>query len=267
MFNGKLKLNNNLGKNYEIILDNNSSFEEIKSKIMEELNFTENDQIYIKFSDIKYEKNDSENPELKISLLNAKDINQNLDQNLEKLNQQKDKEIEELNNKILSLEKDIELIKTEYQNNIKTIEENYEDFKTKIIGKSKDNYNSLKEEIRELLKQISKKEDKKDKIVVDDKLNINDNKNEIILNNIDNNEQNEDEININFDNYSDDDLKDVIITGEFDDFEKFFNFSDYKINEERRRQIFYANHKQFFAASSKIIEECYKPENNISIPS
>ena len=267
MFNGKLKLNNNLGKNYEIILDNNSSFEEIKSKIMEELNFTENDQIYIKFSDIKYEKNDSENPELKISLLNAKDINQNLDQNLEKLNQQKDKEIEELNNKILSLEKDIELIKTEYQNNIKTIEENYKDFKTKIIDKSKDNYNSLKEEIRELLKQISKKEDKKDKIVVDDKLNINDNKNEIILNNIDNNEQYEAEININLDNYSDDDLKDVIITGEFDDFEKFFNFSDYKINEERRRQIFYANNKQFFAASSKIIEECYKPENNISIPS
>ena len=267
MFNGKLKLNNNLGKNYEIILDNNSSFEEIKSKIMEELNFTENDQIYIKFSDIKYEKNDSENPELKISLLNTKDINQNLEQNLEKLNQQKDKEIEELNNKILSLEKDIELIKTEYQINIKTIEENYKDFKTKIIGKSKDNYNSLKEEIRELLKQISQKEDKKDKIVVDDKLNINDNKNEIILNNIDNIEQYEDEININLDNYSDDDLKDVIITGEFEEFEKFFNFRDYKINEDRRRQIFDANHGQFFAASSKIIDECYKPENNISIQS
>ena len=44
-------------------------------------------------------------------------------------------------------------------------------------------------------------------------------------NNIDNNEQYEGEININLDNYSDDDLKDVIITGEFDDFEKLFNFN------------------------------------------
>ena len=160
MFNGKLKLNNNyLGENYEIILDNNSSFEEIKAKIFEKFDLTENDQIYIKFSDIKYEKNDPENPELKISLLNSKNINQNSEQNLEGINQQKDKEIEKLKNEILDLKKEIDLNNIEYQNNIKTIEENYENFKKKIIKQSNENYNNLKKEICELLEKIKQKEE------------------------------------------------------------------------------------------------------------
>ena len=269
MFNGKLKLNNNyLGENYEIILDNNSSFEEIKAKIFEKFDLTENDQIYIKFSDIKYEKNDPENPELKISLLNSKNINQNSEQNLEGINQQKDKELEKLKNEILDLKKEIDLNNIEYQNNIKTIEENYENFKKKILKQSNENYNNLKKEICELLEKIKQKEDEKDKIVVDDKPNINDNNNEIIICNKDNNGQNENENKIYDDvNYNIDDLKDIIIEGSFEDFEKYFNFSGYKINKERRREIFEANNRQFFDSSSKIIEECFKPENDISISS
>ena len=262
MINGKLKLNNNyLGKSYEIILDNNTSFDELKSKIIEEFNLTNNNQIYIKFFDIKFDKKDSDIPELKISLLNSKEINKNLVES----NQLKDKGMKILKDKINSLKNEINLINEEYRKNIKTIEENYESFKDRLISQSNENYNSLKREICELLEMGNQKEDKlvgDDEEIKFDKINdnppLNIDGNENVGNEIINNE-----IDFDFFDIDNEKYKNIKLSGTFEEFENFFEFNNNKISKEKRNEIFEKNKRNFLDASIQITEESCKKENNI----
>ena len=257
MINGKLKLNNNyLGKSYEIILDNNTSFDELKSKIIEEFNLTNNNQIYIKFFDIKFDKKDSDIPELKISLLNSKEINKNLVES----NQLKDKGMKILKDKINSLKNEINLINEEYHKNIKTIEENYESFKERLISQSNENYNSLTTEICELLKMSNQKEDKKvgddeeikfDNINYNPPLNIDENgnaQNEIINNLID----------FEFFDIDNEKYKNIKLSGSIEEFKNFFEFNNNMISREKLNEIFEKNKKNFLDASIELIEEICK---------
>ena len=258
MINGKLKLNNNyLGKSYEIILDNNTSFDELKSKIIEEFNLTNNNQIYIKFFDIKFDKKDSDIPELKISLLNSKEINKDLVES----NQLKDKGMKILKDKINSLKNEINLINEEYRKNIKAIEENYESFKDRIITQSNENYNSLKREICELLEMGNQKEDK---MVGNDEEIKFDNINEYPLLNKDKEEKFENAI-IDIKDYDFDEgeYEKINLKGSFEQFENYFNFKNIKVSKEKRRDILEKHNGQFLDASMEIIDENYKVENNI----
>ena len=168
MFNGKLNLNiKYLEKNYEIALDNNSSFEDIKSNIIKELNITENHEMYIKIFDIKYEKIDSENSQLKLELLNTKDINTNLEQTNEQDKdsmKDKDGQIEQMKNEIEILRKDINLKDEQNQKNIKEKKEELEKMKNEILSlknnmaqKEEQNKQNLKdkdEQIEQMKNQI-----------------------------------------------------------------------------------------------------------------
>ena len=265
MINGKLKLNNNyLGKSYEIILDNNTSFDELKSKIIEEFNLTNNNQIYIKFFDIKFDKKDSDIPELKISLLNSKEINKDLVES----NQLKDKGMKILKDKINSLKNEINLINEEYRKNIKAIEENYESFKDRIITQSNENYNSLKREICELLEMGNQKEDK---MVGNDEEIKFDNINEYPLLNKDKEEKFENEI-INIKDYDFDEgeYEKINLKGSFEQFENYFNFKNIKVSKEKRRDILEKlwdnDHSQFSYYSEVLSEKLLSQYVAVAVP-
>ena len=98
-------------KDLEFTLDNNFSFQEIKTKIFNEFNISESDDsINIKLSDIKYEKIDSDNNQIKIILNSNNNLN-NLDLNNSEIKQkveEKQKEIDSLKNEINLLKNDID---------------------------------------------------------------------------------------------------------------------------------------------------------------
>ena len=156
MFNGKLSLIINYQeKNYEISLDNNSSFEEIKTNIIKELNIAENDEMYIKIFDIKYEKIDSENSQLKLVLLNTKDINTNLEQTNEPNKdsmKDKDEQIEQMkNDEIEILKKNINLKDEQNQKKIKEKEEELEKMKNETLS-LKNDMNQKDEQNKQIIK-------------------------------------------------------------------------------------------------------------------
>ena len=136
--NSNLKLIiNYLDKRKEINLDSNTSFEQTKSNIAKELHISDEDKdnIYVKFFDIKYEKlSPQTNFNLKLELFKyEKDLSPN--------NQNKNsaKEIEALQNDISYFQKEINSINEQYENDIKLIQNNYENFKKSIEEQSGEN--------------------------------------------------------------------------------------------------------------------------------
>ena len=127
-------------KTLEMIFDINSSFEEIKSKIIKEFNISEKDSIYIKFFDIKYEKIDSQNFQLKLEL-NNENVKKDTISKLEMTIKEKEHEIKSLNEQI-------EKIKKDYEENINEIENRYESLKNNLISQNNQNFKSLYNDLK-----------------------------------------------------------------------------------------------------------------------
>ena len=261
------------GKETNFDLDKNSSLEDIKNSIFNEFNITDKDSIYIKFNDIKYEKIESSNYQVKIELLN----NIKIDSKFDELTHKKDQEtIEKLKNDILSLKEQIETINFEYQNNIKKLQNEYEIFQTNATSYYEQYCSSLIEEIKKMNEELNQtKLDNKDnndaqnnidneindicdKILVEIKelktKNINDyndnNPNEII------DEKNENKINFEI---NEGELNFNIYNASWEDFKN--NYQIDKLTEEEKaklKDIFYKKNRDCFQTGSILIEESYK---------
>ena len=261
------------GKERNFDLDKNSSLEDIKNSISSEFNITDKDSIYIKFNDIKYEKIESSNYQVKIELLN----NIKIDSKFDELTHKKDQEtIEKLKNDILSLKEQIETINFEYQNNIKKLQNEYEIFQTNATSYYEQYCSSLNEEIKKMIEELNQtKLDNKDnndaqnnidneindicdKILVEIKelktKNINDfndnNPNEII------DEKNENKINFEI---NEGELNFNIYNASWEDFKN--NYQIDKLTEEEKaklKDIFNKKKKNCFDTASILIEESYK---------
>ena len=261
------------GKERNFDLDKNSSLEDIKNSISNEFNITDKDSIYIKFNDIKYEKIESSNYQVKIELLN----NIKIDSKFDELTHKKDQEtIEKLNNDISSLKEQIETINFEYQNNIKKLQNEYEIFQTNATSYYEQYCSSLIEEIKKMNEELNQtKIDNKDnndaqnnidneindicdKILVEIKelktKNINDfndnNPNEII------DEKNENKINFEI---NEGELNFNIYNASWEDFKN--NYQIDKLTEEEKaklKDIFYKKNRDCFDTASILIDESYK---------
>ena len=261
------------GKERNFDLDKNSSLEDIKNSISSEFNITDKDSIYIKFNDIKYEKIESSNYQVKIELLN----NIKIDSKFDELTHKKDQEtIEKLKNDILSLKEQIETINFEYQNNIKKLQNEYEIFQTNATSYYEQYCSSLIEEIKKMNEELNQtKLDNKDnndaqnnidneindicdKILVEIKelktKNINDyndnNPNEII------DEKNENKINFEI---NEGELNFNIYNASWEDFKN--NYQIDKLTEEEKaklKDIFYKKNRDCFDTASILIDESYK---------
>ena len=261
------------GKERNFDLDKNSSLEDIKNSISSEFNITDKDSIYIKFNDIKYEKIESSNYQVKIELLN----NIKIDSKFDELTHKKDQEtIEKLNNDISSLKEQIKTINFEYQNNIKKLQNEYEIFQTNATSYYEQYCSSLIEEIKKMNEELNQtKIDNKDnndaqnnidneindicdKILVEIKelktKNINDfndnNPNEII------DEKNENKINFEI---NEGELNFNIYNASWEDFKN--NYQIDKLTEEEKaklKDIFYKKNRDCFDTASILIDESYK---------
>ena len=273
----RLKLNiiyNGKERNFD--LDKNSSLEDIKNSISNEFNITDKDSIYIKFNDIKYEKIESSNYQVKIELLN----NIKKDSNFDELTHKKDKEIiEKYKKDILSLKEQIETINIEHQNNINKLQNEYEIFQTNVTKYYEQYCSSLNEEIKKMIEELNKtKLDNKDnndaqnnidneindiydKILDEIKelktKNINDyndnNPNEII------DEKNENKINFEINNINEGKLNFDINNASWEDFKN--NYKMDKLTEEEKtklKDIFDKKNRDCFQTGSILIEESYK---------
>ena len=264
------------GKETNFDLDKNSSLEDIKNRIFNEFNIADKDSIYIKFNDIKYEKIESSNYQVKIELLNKIKIDSNFDE----LTHIKDKEtIEKLNNDILSLKEQIKTINIEHQNNIKKLQNEYENFQTNVTSYYEQYCSSLNEEIKKMIEELNQtKLDNKDnndaqnnidneindiydKILDEIKelktKNINDyndnNPNEII------DEKNENKINFEINNINEGKLNFDINNASWEDFKN--NYKMDKLTEEEKtklKDIFDKKNRDCFQTGSILIEESYK---------
>ena len=264
------------GKETNFDLDKNSSLEDIKNRIFNEFNIAEKDSIYIKFNDIKYEKIESSNYQVKIELLN----NIKIDSKFDELTHKKDQEtIEKLNNDILSLKEQIETINIEHQNNIKKLQNEYEIFQTNVTSYYEQYCSSLNEEIKKMIEELNQtKLDNKDnndaqnnidneindiydKILDEIKelkaKNINDyndnNQNEII------DEKNENKINFEINNINEGKLNFDINNASWEDFKN--NYKMDKLTEEEKtklKDIFDKKNRDCFQTGSILIEESYK---------
>ena len=148
----RLKLNiiyNGKERNFDY---KNSSLEDIKNSIFNEFNITDKGSIYIKFNDIKYEKIESSNYQVKIELLNKIKIDSNFDE----LTHEKYQEtIDKLNNDILSLNEQIKTINIEHQNNIKKLQNEYEIFQKNVTSYYEQFCSSLIEEIKKMNEELN----------------------------------------------------------------------------------------------------------------
>lgn len=264
------------GKERNFDLDKNSSLEDIKNSISNEFNITDKDSIYIKFNDIKYEKIESSNYQVKIELLN----NIKIDSKFDELTHKKDQEtIEKLNNDISSLKEQIKTINIEHQNNINKLQNEYEIFQTNVTKYYEQYCSSLNEEIKKMIEELNKtKLDNKDnndaqnnidneindiydKILDEIKelktKNINDyndnNPNEII------DEKNENKINFEINNINEGKLNFDINNASWEDFKNNYNMD--KLTEEEKtklKDIFYNKNRDCFQTGSILIEESYK---------
>ena len=264
------------GKETNFDLDKNSSLEDIKNRIFNEFNIADKDSIYIKFNDIKYEKIESSNYQVKIELLNKIKIDSNFDESTNK----KDKEtIEKLNNDILSLKEQIKTINIEHQNNIKKLQNEYEIFQTNVTSYYEQYCSSLNEEIKKMIEELNQtKLDNKDNN--DDQNNIDNEINDIcdkILDEIkelktknindynDNNpneiidEKNENKINFEINNINEGKLNFDINNASWEDFKN--NYKMDKLTEEEKtklKDIFDKKNRDCFQTGSILIEESYK---------
>ena len=264
------------GKERNFDLDKNSSLEDIKNRIFNEFNIADKDSIYIKFNDIKYEKIESSNYQVKIELLN----NIKIDSKFDELTHKKDQEtIEKLNNDISSLKEQIKTINIEHQNNINKLQNEYEIFQTNVTKYYEQYCSSLNEEIKKMIEELNKtKLDNKDnndaqnnidneindiydKILDEIKelktKNINDyndnNPNEII------DEKNENKINFEINNINEGKLNFDINNASWEDFKN--NYKMDKLTEEEKtklKDIFDKKNRDCFQTGSILIEESYK---------
>ena len=270
----RLKLNiiyNGKERNFD--LDKNSSLEDIKNSIFNEFDIIDKDSIYIKFNDIKYEKIESSNYQVKIELLN----NIKIDSKFDELTHKKDQEtIEKLNNDISSLKEQIKTINIEHQNNINKLQNEYEIFQTNATSYYEQYCSSLIEEIKKMIEELNQtKLDNKDNNVVQNNIdneindiydkildeikelkakNINDyndnNPNEII------DEKNENKINFEI---NEGELNFNIYNASWEDFKN--NYQIDKLTEEEKaklKDIFYKKNSDCFQTGSILIEESYK---------
>lgn len=264
------------GKERNFDLDKNSSLEDIKNSISNEFNITDKDSIYIKFNDIKYEKIESSNYQVKIELLN----NIKIDSKFDELTHKKDQEtIEKLNNDISSLKEQIKTINIEHQNNINKLQNEYEIFQTNVTSYYEQYCSSLNEEIKKMIEELNQtKLDNKDNNVAQNNIdneindiydkildeikelktkNINDyndnNPNEII------DEKNENKINFEINNINEGKLNFDINNASWEDFKNNYNMD--KLTEEEKtklKDIFYKKNMDCFQTGSILIEESYK---------
>ena len=264
------------GKERNFDLDKNSSLEDIKNSISNEFNITDKDSIYIKFNDIKYEKIESSNYQVKIELLN----NIKIDSKFDELTHKKDQEtIEKLNNDILSLKEQIETINIEHQNNIKKLQNEYEIFQTNVTSYYEQYCSSLNEEIKKMIEELNQtKLDNKDNNVVqnniDNEINdicdkildeIRDLKTKNINNFNDNNqneiidEKNENKINFEINNITKGKLNFNINNASWEDFKNNYPIDNLTEEEKAKlKDIFHEKNRDCFDTASILIEESYK---------
>ena len=254
-------------------LDKNSSLEDIKNSIFNEFDIIDKDSIYIKFNDIKYEKIESSNYQVKIELLN----NIKKDSNFVELTHKKDQEtIEKLNNDILSLNEQIKTIKIEHQNNIKKLQNEYEIFQTNVTRYYEQYCSSLIEEIKKMIEELNQtKLDNKDNNVVQNNIDneINDICDKILdeirglktknINNFNDNNQNEiiDEKNENKINFeiNEGELNFNIYNASWEDFKNNYQIDNLTEEEkDKLKKIFNKKNRNCFDTGSILIDESYK---------
>ena len=224
MFNGNLKLiiSYPYEEDLEFNLDNNTSFEEIKKHIAEKFNVSESDTFNIKLFDIKYEKIDSNNSQIKIQL-KAKENKEVLISKIKSLNQsikEKDLKIEELN-------KEINL----YKNQINKIKNNYDEIHNLLMSETETKIQALKSDLNNLVEEdlTKKKENLNNNDIFQENdvfKQIEDEINEIKKNNKSDDMINMDEKLKEFKNiyktentgFSDDDLKKILLECNYDFF-------------------------------------------------
>jgi len=273
----KLKLNiiyNEKEANFD--LDKNLSLEDIKNSIFNEFDITDKDSIYIKFNDIKYEKIESNNYQVKIELLNKIKIDSNFDE----LTHKKDKEtIEKLKNDISSLNEQIKIINLEHQYNIKKLQDEYEIFQTNVTRYYEQYCSSLIEEIKKVVGELNQtkldnKDNNDDQNNIDNEINdicdkilveigelktknINDynynNQNEII------DEKNENKINFEINDINEGKLNFDINNASWEDFKNNYKMDNFTEEEKAKlKDIFYKNNRNCFDTGSILIDESYK---------
>lgn len=247
MLNGNLKLIISYpGKNdLEINLDNNFSFEKMKTDIINNFNISKNDSISINLFDIKYEKISDDN-QIKIQLLNTnnkmkkieeleEEINilktQNLSiiehnqTNIKKMGETFESLISQMNQKFITLQNEIYAIIENgigIKNGNKDNNENLENC---------DNFNKIMEEINKMREiNINKKPPK-----IEQNYNL---KNQII-----------------FGNNNEEDLEKV-----YQEYIKEYNMEYTGLSKEKIKQILKNANYDFFDATFLIIQKSYGVE-------
>ena len=261
--NSNLKLIiNYLDKTKEINLDSNTSFEQTKSNIAKELNISDEDKdnIYVKFFDIKYEKlSPQTNFNLKLELFKyEKDLSPN--------NQNKNsaKEIEALQNDISYFQKEINSINEQYENDIKLIQNNYENFKKSIKEQSDENNKLMNDAIVAISKNKDENENQNNDLNIEKSKDIFDLisqiKNEIkeIKENKNNNNNIKDENEIfKLEDFDKIDIN-VELGGTFPEFKKTYKLQNLDIDDETIIRTFHNNKNDYFDTMSELIEMSYK---------
>ena len=261
--NSNLKLIiNYLDKTKEINLDSNTSFEQTKSNIAKELNISDEDKdnIYVKFFDIKYEKlSPQTNFNLKLELFKyEKDLSPN--------NQNKNsaKEIEALQNDISYFQKEINSINEQYENDIKLIQNNYENFKKSIKEQSNENNKLMNDAIVAISKNKDENENQNNDLNIEKSKDIFDLisqiKNEIkeIKENKNNNNNIKDENEIfKLEDFDKIDIN-VELGGTFPEFKETYKLKNLGIDDETISRTFYNNKKDYFDTMSELIVMSYE---------
>ena len=261
--NSNLKLIiNYLDNRKEINLDSNTSFEQTKSNIAKELNISDEDKdnIYVKFFDIKYEKlSPQTNFNLKLELFKyEKDLSPN--------NQNKNsaKEIEALQNDISYFQKEINSINEQYENDIKLIQNNYENFKKSIKEQSDENNKLMNDAIVAISKNKDENENQNNDLNIEKSKDIFDLisqiKNEIkeIKENKNNNNNIKDENEIfKLEDFDKIDIN-VELGGTFPEFKETYKLKNLDIDDETIIRTFHNNKNDYFDTMSELIEMSYK---------
>ena len=240
-----------LNKTSEITFDINSSFKEIKSKIIKEFNISEKDSIYIKFFDIKYEKIDSQNFQLKLEL-NNENASKNTISKLEMIIKEKDRIIDLSLKEINSLKEQIEKINDDYKKNINDIEDTYESLKQNLILQNIENFKSINNELIDIERKINFEKNNKDNNIINDEeeeeINVIYKK---IIQEINEIKENNNNNNINED-------KRKYSYGTIEDFKKRYEVNDLRFDYEQLNRIFIAKNGDYINTASQIIEDSYK---------
>ena len=264
--NSNLKLIiNYLDNRKEINLDSNTSFEQTKSNIAKELHISDEDKdnIFVKFFDIKYEKlSPQTNFNLKLELFNYKK-----DSNSNNQNKNSTKEIEALQIDISSFQKEINSINEQYENDIKLIQNNYENFKKSIKEQSNENNKLMNDAIVAISKNKDENENQNNDLNIDKSKDIFDLISQIkneIKEIKENKNNNNDEINIKNENeifkLEDFDKIDINVElgGTFPEFKKTYKLQNLGIDDETIIKTFHNNKNDYFDTMSELIEMSYK---------